>query len=142
MSDRRRVTLVTFGFKYGPPPTNHYFDVSFLKNPARDARWSLFSSPDGEMRDFVMAQPAARAFVERASDFVAFLADLDDDVRVGLGCNAGRHRSVLLAQALADALSEKGFEVVLVHRERTFESQGELHRPADGEAPAHRLRAV
>ena len=51
----RRITLVTFGFKYGPPHTNHYFDVSFVKNPARDERWSLFSEPDVAMRAFVMA---------------------------------------------------------------------------------------
>jgi|GEM_PF-1011408 len=120
-----RITVVTFGFKYGPPPTNHYFDVSFLSNPARDPRWGLFSEPDERMRAFVMAQPAAAEFVERAARFIAFLSAQDDDLRVGLGCNAGRHRSVLLAEALCESLARRGFEVVLVHREREFTARGE-----------------
>lgn len=119
-----RITVVTFGFKYGPPPTNHYFDVSFLKNPARDPRWGLFSEPDGDMRAFVMAQPAAAEFVARTVELVAFLSEQDDDLRIGLGCNAGRHRSVLLAEALCDELAHRGFEVVLVHREREFSARG------------------
>lgn len=125
MHARSRITVVTFGFKYGPPPTNHYFDVSFLSNPARDPRWGLFSRPDEGMRDFVMEQPAAREFVERATAFIAFLSAQDDDLRVGLGCSAGRHRSVLLAETLCAELARRGFDVVLVHREREFDARGE-----------------
>lgn len=128
MQPRARITVVTFGFKYGPPPTNHYFDVSFLANPARDPRWGLFSRPDEEMRAFVMGQPAARAFVERAVPLIAFLAEQDDDLRVGLGCNAGRHRSVLLAQTLTEELADLGHEVFLVHRERQFDELGQVVR--------------
>jgi UPF0042 nucleotide-binding protein len=125
MTARSRITLVTFGFKYGPPPANHYFDVSFLSNPARDARWGLFSPPDEQMREFVMAQPAAQQFVDRLVPLVEMLASVDDDVRIGLGCNAGRHRSVLLASAIAEALAARGHEVFVVHREREFDASAE-----------------
>lgn len=136
MHARSRITVVTFGFKYGPPPTNHYFDVSFLSNPARDPRWGLFSRPDDEMRDFVLRQPAAREFVSRAAELIAFLSEQDDDLRIGLGCSAGRHRSVLLAETLAAELAGRGFDVVLVHRERDFDAAGTRvsapERPAAG----------
>ncbi|MEM6571311.1 MAG: RNase adapter RapZ, partial [Planctomycetota bacterium] len=59
------LTLVSFGFKYGQPPANHYFDVSFLKNPARQEGWTLFSEPGEEMRRWVLEQPAAVEFLER-----------------------------------------------------------------------------
>jgi UPF0042 nucleotide-binding protein len=128
MTARSRITLVTFGFKYGPPPANHYFDVSFLANPARDPRWGLFSRPDEEMRAFVTAQPAAAAFVERVVPLIEMLTEVDDDLRIGLGCNAGRHRSVLLARIVAEELERRGHSVHVVHREREFD---ELARPAD-----------
>ncbi|QDU84385.1 glmZ(sRNA)-inactivating NTPase [Planctomycetes bacterium Pla163] len=130
MQQHSRITVVTFGFKYGPPPTNHYFDVSFLSNPARDPRWGLFSRPDEQMRDFVMAQPAARDFIASAVPLIAFLSGQDDDLRIGLGCNAGRHRSVLLAEALCLELARLGHEVHVVHRERDFDAQGDVVRAA------------
>jgi UPF0042 nucleotide-binding protein len=116
----RRLTLVTFGFKYGSPNTNHYFDVSFVKNPARDSRWGLFSEPDDEMRRFVLEQASAQAFLERALPLVKTLVACDDDVRVGLGCNSGRHRSFILAEELQRRLQADGYEVRLIHREEVY----------------------
>lgn len=120
-----RITVVTFGFKYGPPPTNHTFDVSFLANPARDARWGLLSEPDDAMREFVLAQPAAAEFVARATELAVFLSEQDDDLRIGLGCSTGRHRCSLVAEALCDALANRGFDVLLVRREGDFGDYGE-----------------
>lgn len=119
MSDRR-ITLVTFGFKYGLPNTNYYFDVSFVKNPARDSRWSLFSEPNDEMRRFVLEQPSAQAFLERVVPLLKTLVACDDDVRVGFGCNSGRHRSIILASEVERRLAEEGFDVRLVHREEVY----------------------
>ncbi len=119
MSDRR-ITLVTFGFKYGLPNTNNYFDVSFVKNPARDSRWNLFSEPDDEMRHFVLSQPSAQAFIERVVPLLKTLVACDDDVRVGLGCNSGRHRSIVIAEELERHLLAEGFDVRLIHREEVY----------------------
>lgn len=117
---RRRLTLVTFGFKYGPPGTNHYFDVSFLRNPARDERWSLFDEPTDGMRSFVLDQPECRRFVETAVPLIQALVDCDDDVRVGIGCSAGRHRSRIVADELARLLRSALVDVNLVHREDAY----------------------
>ncbi len=117
---KRRVTLVTFGFKYGLPNTNYYFDVSFVKNPARDARWTLHSQPDDEMRRFVLEQPNTQAFLARLAPLVETLVECDDDVRVGLGCNSGRHRSIILAEELSRRLDPQRFEVRIVHREEEY----------------------
>lgn len=118
--NERRITLVTFGFKYGPPNTNHYFDVSFVKNPARDERWSLFSEPDDAMRSFVLSQPSAQAFVERVVPLIKTLSACDDDARIGFGCNSGRHRSCILAAEVASRLEAEGYPVRMVHREEVY----------------------
>lgn len=117
---KRRLTLVTFGFKYGLPNTNYYFDVSFVKNPARDPRWNLYSTPDEEMRRYVLEQPNAQAFLERLAPLLETLVECDDDVRVGLGCNSGRHRSIIVAEELARRLDPQRFEVRIVHREEEY----------------------
>jgi UPF0042 nucleotide-binding protein len=111
------VTLMTFGFKYGQPNTNYTVDVSFLRNPAREERWTLFSEVDDDMREFVLAQPAAEEFVARLAALLQLVAACDDDVRVGIGCSAGRHRSRVVAEELRRRLDASGVSVRVVHRE-------------------------
>jgi UPF0042 nucleotide-binding protein len=120
MDQRRRLTLVTFGFKYGPPNTNYYFDVSFLKNPAREAQWDLFCAPNEEMREFVLSQPLARSFLDSVTPIVRLLLECDNDVRVGLGCSSGRHRSVIVAEELRRRLESPELTVRLIHREEVL----------------------
>lgn len=112
-----RLTLLSFGFKYGPPPANHVFDVSFLTNPAREERFGLFADRDAEMRRFVLEQPAASEFLELVVPLIAQLVRCDDDTRVALGCSGGRHRSTILVEEIARILRSTGLEVRIVHRE-------------------------
>lgn len=114
----KQITLISFGFKYGQPNSNYYFDVSFLKNPAREKQWSLFSEPDAEMGTFVTDQPAFKDFVEKVVPLIELLTELDDDMRVSFGCNAGRHRSFFVTEEVAKILKENGHNVRVIHRER------------------------
>lgn len=115
---RARLTLMSFGFKFGPPAANHVFDVSFLKNPARQSGWSLWSEPDEDMARWVMTQPDAVRFLDAAVPLVQMLSGTDDDVRVAFGCSAGRHRSAILVKELAKRLEQHGIECAVEHRER------------------------
>lgn len=114
---RKSITLMTFGFKYGLPTTNYYFDVSFAKNPARESNWTLFDAPDDEMQDFILSQEPVTRFIDSLIPLLMVLVDLDDDIRIGIGCNAGRHRSVVIAERIADLLVEADIHVKLIHRE-------------------------
>ena len=120
MAPQRRLTLLTFGFKYGSPSANYYFDVSFLKNPAREEGWTLFSTPDEGMREFVLSQPLAGRFLETAAPLIETLLEADADVRVGIGCSSGRHRSNIIAEELRVHFEAQGVEVRLVKREEAF----------------------
>jgi RNase adaptor protein for sRNA GlmZ degradation len=116
------LTLVTFGFKYGTPNTNYTFDVSFLKNPAREEPWSLFDAPDAAMQRFVLDQPACRTLLDKLVPLVRVLLGFDDDLRIGIGCSAGRHRSRIVAAELARLLEGEGegVRVRLIHREEVY----------------------
>ena len=107
--------LKSFGFKYGSPRANYYFDVSFVKNPARQENWSLDSMADESMRQFIIEQEKASEFIERVVPMIEFLNTLDGGVVVAFGCNAGRHRSVILVEEVALRLKERGVEVYVTH---------------------------
>jgi RNase adaptor protein for sRNA GlmZ degradation len=117
---RPDLILTTFGFKYGTPNANYFFDVSFLKNPAREEHWDLFAEPDDEMRAFVLGQQACQDFLRDMLPLIRTVLRCDDGVRVAIGCNAGRHRSRIVAEELAQRLSAEGVGVKLIHREDMY----------------------
>jgi len=117
----RRLTLLSFGFKFGPPPTNYYFDVSFLKNPARESQWDLFSRVTPRMREFVLSQPDCRRFLDTLLPLLNVLLECDDDVRIGIGCSAGRHRSAIVVEEIARRMESEAVRIKIVHREETYQ---------------------
>lgn len=117
---RPDLILTTFGFKYGTPNANYFFDVSFLKNPAREAQWDLFADPDDEMRAFVLGQQACQDFLRDVLPLIRTILRCDDGVRVAIGCNAGRHRSRIVAEELARRLTLENIGVKLIHREDMY----------------------
>src|SRR5205807_390310 len=102
---RRHLVLTTFGFKYGTPNANYFFDVSFLRNPAREEQWDLFAEPDDAMRAFVLDQDLCQDFLRDVVPLIRTVLRCDDDARVAIGCNAGRHRSRIVAEELARRLT-------------------------------------
>jgi len=104
-------------FKYGQPHANYYFDVGFIKNPARDKRWGFFAAVDEEMKEFVLTQRTAAGFVQAVLPVLSFLVRVDQEQIFAFGCNAGRHRSPVIVEVLADRLRKVGINCNVVHRE-------------------------
>lgn len=48
------------------------------------------------------------------------LTTCDDDLRIGIGCSSGRHRSRILAEELKRRLESEGAAVRLIHREEVY----------------------
>ena len=111
------ITLMSFGFKYQFPNANYFFDVGFIKNPAREVKWGFFSNVDEEMRQFVLQQPEVVQFMECVVPLIKFLSGIDSNQIFAFGCSAGRHRSPLLVDALARQLRDSGLKVKVVHRD-------------------------
>jgi UPF0042 nucleotide-binding protein len=117
------VTLVSFGFRSGlPSHADLVFDVRFLPNPFFVPDLKPFPGTDPRVRDFVLGQPDAQAFLARVEDLTAFLiprfrAEGKTYLTVAIGCTGGKHRSVALAGELAARLARREIPVRVWHRD-------------------------
>jgi UPF0042 nucleotide-binding protein len=117
------VTLVSFGFRSGiPSHADLVLDVRFLPNPFFVPELKPFPGTDPRVRDFVLGQPDAQAFLDKAEDLAGFLipryrAEGKTYLTVAIGCTGGKHRSVALANELAARLGRRGMPVRVWHRD-------------------------
>jgi UPF0042 nucleotide-binding protein len=120
---RLRVTLISFGFKYGiPVDADFVADMRWLPNPywVPDLRGKTGRSP--EVAAYVMEQPGAREFVDRYVELLAgvargYLREGKRFMSIAVGCTGGKHRSVAMAEEVARQLREAGYDVGTVHRD-------------------------
>ena len=119
-----RIDIVTFGFKYGIPlEADLVFDVRFLTNPYWEPELKPLSGLEEPVRDFVLGQPAASRFLDLVAELLeltapAYRAEGKEKLRVALGCTGGYHRSIALAEALAERIGGlEDVQVTVFHRE-------------------------
>jgi UPF0042 nucleotide-binding protein len=122
-SEGLRVTVVSFGFKYGLPiDADMVADMRFLPNPYWVDELRPMSGLDEPVRDYVRNQPRSTEFLDRYEALLALLTDgfVHEDksfLTVAIGCTGGRHRSVTMAEALAERLRARGVRTQVVHRD-------------------------
>lgn len=108
-----KIKLMSFGFKYGLPRANNYIDVSFLKNPARE--FGLDSEVDDRHIKFVKEQESYQQLIPIVLQLAEFIASQKDSPVLAFGCSSGKHRSVIVANDVAEILQHKGYEVTVIH---------------------------
>jgi UPF0042 nucleotide-binding protein len=122
-SDRLRVIVLTFGFKYGiPVDADLVADLRFLPNPYWVPELRPLTGQDAPVRDYVLEQPRAGEFVDTYSTLLAgvlpgFLEQGKRFVTVAIGCTGGKHRSVAISEQVAARLVADGVAVRVVHRD-------------------------
>lgn len=118
-----RVSVISFGFKYGIPVDADYVaDMRFLPNPHWVPELRPYTGRDASVSDFVLAQPGAADFLDR---FVPLLGTVADGylregkrfMRVAIGCTGGKHRSVAMSEEIARLLQDRGYVARAVHRD-------------------------
>jgi len=118
-----RVQVLSFGHKYGGPrDLDLLFDVRHLPNPYFVAELRDFSGKDRRVAEFLKKQPETVETLARFGELLDYLLPLyrregKSYVTVGIGCTGGRHRSVMVANALARRLRRDGFDATAVHRD-------------------------
>ncbi|MBD0326869.1 MAG: RNase adapter RapZ [Pyrinomonadaceae bacterium] len=118
-----RVQVLSFGHKYGSPPDMELlFDVRHLPNPFFVPNLRDLSGHDRRVVDYLKAQPEVNETLNRFADLLDYLLPLykregKSYVTVGVGCTGGRHRSVMVANALARRLRRTGFDAQSAHRD-------------------------
>ncbi len=128
--DRLEITIVSFGFKYGLPlDADLVFDVRFLPNPHYVDSLRPLTGSDEPVRQYVRKWPITGKFIKKCFGLLDFLIPLYQTegkslLTVAVGCTGGRHRSVVVAEALQELLLEKGHKVVAEHRDAGRDSVG------------------
>ena len=117
------VSLVSFGFKYGVPiDSDLVFDVRFLPNPNFVPHLKPHTGADPSVVEYMKAHDATHKFLDHVHTFVDFLLPQYEKegksyVTISIGCTGGRHRSVFIANAIADHLQQDKYRVKVSHRD-------------------------
>ncbi|MGP4015643.1 RNase adapter RapZ [Saccharopolyspora sp. 5N708] len=123
-STRTRVTVLSFGYKYGlPMDADLVMDCRFLPNPFWIPELREFNGLDDEVRNYVLGQEGAEEFLQSYQQLLRLVGagyhrEGKRYLTLALGCTGGKHRSVALAEELARRLAEDdGMMVKTVHRD-------------------------
>jgi RNase adapter protein RapZ len=118
-----RVTVLSFGFKYGlPVDADMVADCRFLPNPHWVPELAPQTGQDQAVRDYVLAQPGALEFLRAYTDAVRITLSGYERagkhfVTIAFGCTGGKHRSVVIAEELAARLAGTWPGVQVAHRD-------------------------
>jgi UPF0042 nucleotide-binding protein len=118
-----RVTVLSFGFKYGlPVDADMVADCRFLPNPHWVPELAPRTGQDSAVRDYVLGHPQAGDFLRAYVEAVAItLAGYEQAgkrfVTLAVGCTGGKHRSVVLAEEIGARLSGQRQSVQVAHRD-------------------------
>jgi RNase adaptor protein for sRNA GlmZ degradation len=121
------VHVFSFSFHRGQPRDESgngggfVFDTRAIPNPGREERFKSLTGKDAPVIEYLNRQDSARQFLTNAKSLVdATVSDYQQrgfrNLMVSFGCTGGQHRSVYMAERLADHLrSRNGVEVVVRH---------------------------
>jgi len=121
---RLAVTFQSLGFKYGPSrDADLLFDVRFLPNPHYEPELRPLTGQDPRVVGYVDRDGALGRFYEHLDPLLdyllpQYLAEGKAHLVVAIACTGGRHRSVAIAEHLADRYGDRdGYLVDVIHRD-------------------------
>lgn len=119
------ISATSFGFKFGVPhDVDLLFDVRFLANPNFVPELKSKTGADPAVAAYIEQDPETARFLAKITDFLDYLLPLYERehksyLSIGIGCTGGKHRSVYIAEKLADLFKERGLPVRVSHRDAT-----------------------
>ena len=121
------ISATSFGYKFGTPhDVDLLFDVRFLANPHFVPELKGKTGLDPAVQAYIEKDPETPAFLERLVQFLDYLLPRFENegksyLSIGVGCTGGKHRSVYVAEQLAQKLQDRGYPVRVSHRDATRE---------------------
>jgi len=118
-----RTTITSFGYKHGlPRDADLVLDCRFLPNPHWIPELRPLTGLDGPVREHVLGHEVTQEFLDQTGDLLgmlmpAYVAEGKSYLSIALGCTGGRHRSVAVAETVAEMLRGREFDPVVVHRD-------------------------
>jgi UPF0042 nucleotide-binding protein len=120
----------SFAYRDGIPlDADWVLDARMLPNPHYDPRLRPFTGREAEVIEFLARDPAVARWLDDVRALLArwlpeIVRENRSSVTVAIGCTGGRHRSVYLAERLADAF-RKDWSVLVRHRGLAHEDRPE-----------------
>jgi UPF0042 nucleotide-binding protein len=125
------VTVASFGFKHATPlDADLLFDVRFLRNPHYVDELRPHDGRNPHVEAYVMADDRTNSFLERLYDLVGwslphYVSEGKAYLTIAIGCTGGRHRSVVVAEKLGRFIADRGYRVLIQHRDAVRDRAGE-----------------
>lgn len=123
------VNISSFGFKYGlPSEADVMFDVRFLPNPYYVASLKRLTGNNRKVRDYIFKSELADQFVDSVHILLrAMIRGYIDEgkyhLNIAFGCTGGHHRSVAIANAVAEEFKKDGMRVRVHHRDLDLQNK-------------------
>jgi UPF0042 nucleotide-binding protein len=117
------VSVMSFGYKYGvPAEADLVFDVRFLPNPNFVPALKDLTGHHRAVVRFMKRQAETEGFLRRLRSFLSYvipryIREGKSYLTIAVGCTGGRHRSVMIANDVAESLNGKGYPVKVRHRD-------------------------
>lgn len=118
-----QINVMSFGFKYGlPMEADLVFDVRFMPNPYYVEDLRKQTGLDDAVSGFVNGFAQTGEFLQKMQEMLVFLLpkyaqEGKTVLNIAFGCTGGRHRSVAVAHAIAQAVTDLGYAVNESHRD-------------------------
>ncbi len=115
--------FVSFGYKHGVPKDSDFvFDTRYLPNPYWEKDLRLFTGKDKAVIEFLETHDLAKDLYTQLKDFISywtphFEASNRSYLCFAIGCTGGQHRSVYIAEKLADYFRQQNKHVIINHRD-------------------------
>ncbi|MBF0317136.1 MAG: RNase adapter RapZ [Nitrospirae bacterium] len=123
VSNTMRLTLISFGFKYGiPQHVDMLLDVRFLPNPHFVEDLRPMTGKDEPVRSFVLNSQDIVEYLKRIEDLLNFLIpkyikEGKATFTIAVGCTGGRHRAPTIAEKFVEFVRYHNLTVELIHRD-------------------------
>lgn len=130
-TSQKRLVMVfeSFGFKNGiAKDADFVFDARFLPNPYWEKPLRAYTGLDEPVKEFFSRYPQVNLYIDQIEAMISYwLHDIESSNRsyltVSVGCTGGCHRSVFIAQSLAERFNKRGFAVHVRHRSLKINSR-------------------
>lgn len=116
------VSFFSFGYKISvPQDIETVFDVRLLPNPYWVKELKNLTGKDEAVKRYVLDAPETKEYLKHVIAYLDFyLTELEKNDRnhasIGIACSGGQHRSVAIAEYLADYYSKK-FKTTVTHKD-------------------------
>ena len=121
--DTFTLTVESFGYKNGVlAEADWIVDARFLPNPFYVASLKKLTGKNKKVKSYVLRSYEARDFVARITGIISdiipsYVREGKYHLTIGVGCTGGQHRSVVIAEEIAEKFRTMGKRVVVVHRD-------------------------